>query len=275
MPVLPPFLDPAEALARYGRGELLFIDARSEQAYTEAHLPGAVSLPARSLNPPSGGVRQRIAPEALEARAAELGIGADPLVIYGARGGADAAHVWWTLHAHGHPAAGLLDGGIELWQTRDLPLTAEAPPPPAVRTPFAPRFAPEAAIDSAELLARLDDSELILLDTRAASEFLGEDIAGRRGGHIPGALLRPWNDSLDIDGRLQPERELRRVLAAAFAAPEVAVYCQSGVRAAQTYAVLLALGHPRPRLYLESWAEWGDLDHTPVSTAPPEEVIES
>ena len=274
MSVLPPFLAVADAAARRERGALAFIDARAEQAYHAEHLPGAVNLPARSLHPPSGGVRQRIAPHALELRLGALGIGAEPVAVYGARGGSDAAHVWWTLHAYGHPAAMLLDGGIEAWQARGLPLSAEPSSPP-VPTPFALRFEPAAAIGLAELLDRLDDSDLALLDTRAASEFLGEDVTTKRGGHIPGAVLRPWDDSLEGDGRLRAERELRHLLAPAFAAPEVAIYCQSGVRAAQTYAVLLALGHPRPRLYLESWAEWGELDHTPISTVAPKEVTRS
>lgn len=274
MSVLPPFLAVADVATRRMRGPLAFIDARAEQAYHAEHLPGAVNLPARSLNAPSDGIRQRVAPHALELRLSELGIGAEPVVVYGARGGADAAHVWWTLHAYGHPAVMLLDGGIEVWQAQGLPLSSEPSPPP-VRTPFALRFEPSAAIDLAELLARLDDSDLALLDTRAASEFLGEDVTTKRGGHIPGAALRPWDDSLEVDGRLRAERELRHILAPAFAAPEVAIYCQSGVRAAQTYAVLLALGHPRPRLYLESWAEWGQLDHTPISMAAPEEVSRS
>ena len=110
------------------------------------------------------------------------------------------------------------------------------------------------------------DTGLAALDTRAEGEFLGVDVSAKRGGHIPGALLRPWDGALEDDLLLKPEAELRAFLAALFDAPEVAIYCQSGVRAAHGYAVLLALGHPRPRLYLRSWAEWGNQDDTPVST---------
>lgn len=270
MPSFAPFVSVAE-VERWRRSTSppSLVDARAERAYAAGSLPGAVALPARDLNAPAGGVRRLVSAADLERHLSTLGVGAEPVIVYGARGGADAAHVWWTLHAYRHPAVYLLDGGVEAWRDAGLaldtsPVTARRP-----RTPFVADLAPDALIDLDELGARLGDPDLALVDTRAASEFVGEDVAARRGGHIPGARLLPWDDALGPDLRLKPEADLRRLTAPLFDAPSVALYCQSGVRAAHTYALLTALGHPGPRLYLASWAEWGNLAHTPVSTAPP------
>lgn len=241
------------------------VDARAEAAYRTAHLPGAVNLPARDLNAPVAGVRRLVGGEVLAARLRELGIGAGPVVIYGARGGSDAAHVWWTLHAYGHASVQLLDGGIEAWQAEGHPTTAEVRDHPEPEELFEPALEDARSIGLRELAARLNDPDLVILDTRSPTEYHGVDVAAKRGGHVPGARLLPWEAALGDDWRLKPEAELRERLEAVLGAPEVVTYCQSGVRAAHTYAVLKMLGHANVRLYLESWGEWGNLDETPIA----------
>ena len=261
-----PFIGVAALMHQLSAGQpLSLIDARAERAYQEGHLPGAVNLSARDLNAPLGGVRRLIGAQALEQRLIDLGVGTEPVVVYGAKGGSDAAHVWWTLHAYSHPAVQLLDGGIEAWQAAGLELSTELlrPQPPAV--PFEPQLVAKRFIALGELRERLDDPELAILDTRYLGEYAGADVSARRGGHIPGAGLFPWDEALTEDWRLKPDAVLHEVLGDFFKTPEVAVYCQSGVRAAHTYAVLQHLGHLSPRLYLESWGEWGNRDDTPIS----------
>lgn len=254
----------AERLAE-GRAPVV-VDARPERLFLAGHLPGAVAMPARELNAPADGVRRLVGPERLEALAERLGIPAGPVVVVGSRGGADAAHVWWTLHAYGHAGVRLLDGGHEAWVAAGGALEpGPSSPRPTTGDRFVPELQPDRAIGLDELRARLEDPDLLLLDTRDPLEYRGELVAGRRGGHLPGARLYPWTDALGSDGTLADEAELRTSLAPALAAPEVGLYCQSGVRAAHTYAVLRALGHEGVRLYLGSWGEWGDRTDVPVA----------
>ena len=117
----------------------------------------------------------------------------------------------------------------------------------------------------AEIQDRVGDDNLLMLDTRAEEEFTGEDLMSDRGGHIPGAALLPWDALLTGDPQvLRPLAELQAKMAGALDVAEVATYCQSGVRAAHTYAVLKMLGHPRPRLDLGSWEEWGNDANVPI-----------
>jgi thiosulfate/3-mercaptopyruvate sulfurtransferase len=123
-------------------------------------------------------------------------------------------------------------------------------------------------IEVDELAKRLGDPDLYLLDTRREDEVTGRTRAAPRGGHIPGAAHLDWREALTRDGRLKPRDELATLFAEPLAAQEVATYCQSGVRAAHTALLLEHLGHPRVRMYLSSWSEWGGREDTPVATGP-------
>ncbi|MEX2536664.1 MAG: rhodanese-like domain-containing protein [Trueperaceae bacterium] len=291
-----PFLSVAELRARLERPASerpLLVDARGERQYRDGHLPGSFNLPARELNPIEDGVRRLATFEEIGRR---LGpVGNRDAVIYGGRGGADAAHLRWTLRAAGIERVRLLDGGIEAWQAEGcslatnseqgpieakpmVPTTGDAEPAskrsgqaePAVRPPpsLQVTHSTRSLVSVDELLRRLGEEDIAddiaILDTREPEEFSGELVAARRGGHIPGAVLFPWTSALGPNLKLRSEAELRELLAPVLAKPEAIIYCQSGVRAAHTLAVLEMLEHPLPRLYLGSWGEWGNREDTPV-----------
>jgi thiosulfate/3-mercaptopyruvate sulfurtransferase len=297
-----PFLSPGRLrrlLDRSGPGRVVPVDARAPRQYREGHIPGAINLPARELNPVEDGVRRLVGAEALERILGRLD-GDPELVLYGSRGGADAAHLWWTLRAFGHRRTRILDGGIEGWQAEGGALeggtgapAAETPSSDGGATertepdgnrgnwleadgvPSAGRAAEGNERTSAdasrfvfreEIERRLRDPDVAIVDTREPEEFSGQLVAARRGGHIPGALLFPWTSALTGDLRLRPEAELRELLAPVLERPEAFVYCQSGMRAAHTAAVLEMLEHPRPRLYLGSWSEWGNREDAPIES---------
>lgn len=106
--------DPADVHADLQRGTTGFrlLDVRSAEQYEECHIPGALSLPARSINAES-------------VRAAALSA-ADVLVVYcwgpGCNGAAKAA---LRLSSLGYRVKEMI-GGIEYWRREGHPVEGTA-----------------------------------------------------------------------------------------------------------------------------------------------------
>ena len=220
---------------------VVLVDVRPRAAYEAGHIPGAVHLePETDLSAigpdPALGGRHPLPDDArLETVFARAGIGPASFVLALDDGSGWAARCWWLLRHVGHDAAGTLDlrayvGPLE----RD----------PAVPAPGAFRARPRTddTITGEEILARLDDPSLALLDARNRPRWLGDEepldpVAGR----IPGALNAPFSEPL-------PE--------AAATAPEIVAYCGSGVTACVIAQKLVLAGREDVRLYPGSFSEW-------------------
>lgn len=101
-----------------------------------------------------------------------------------------------------------------------------------------------------ELVARLGDTSLALLDVRTPAEYRGEaGYADPRQGHIPGAR------NVDLSELLVRSPEQVRELVGLPEGTEIVTYCHSGARSALAAELLVAAGY-RARNYPGSWAEW-------------------
>ena len=112
-----------------------------------------------------------------------------------------------------------------------------------------------------ELVERLGDPALTLLDVRSPEEYSGETgyACDARQGHIPRARNV---DVRELFG-LTPEEVRERVGAAEGA--EVVAYCHSGQRSAMAAAALRAAGYDA-RNYVGSWHEWSADESLPSET---------
>ena len=113
-----------------------------------------------------------------------------------------------------------------------------------------------------ELVERLGDPGLVLLDVRRADEFAGEVVApcDPRPGRIPGAR------HLDVARLLEaPSVEAVRDLVGAEDGAEVIAYCHSGSRSALAVQILAAAGY-EARNYVGSWHEWSRSAELPAET---------
>lgn len=244
---------------------LLAVDARSPRRYAAGHIPAAVNLPLSLLVQLEGTAQALVPAEVFAARAGAAGIDAETdVVVYGERGGMDAAYLYWALEYYGHSRLLFLDGGLEAWLRAGGELSGE-PAVPRPRT-FVPRVRPELRADADGILKRLGDPAFQLVDTRSVEEFSGRGAVVLRGGHIPGAIRVDWDDDLDENLTFRPAGELAERLGRAGVDPgkETVLYCLGGPRAAHVYLALKLAGGKRLSLYDRSFAEWGNRADLPV-----------
>lgn len=230
------------------------VDCRPREAYEAGHLPGAVHLDPESAlsgpvgDPVVGGRHPLPDPAALGAVFAAAGIGPSTFVLAYDEGSGWAARCWWLLRHLGHDLCGTVD-----LRGYEGPLSTEEPR--FEREPFEPRVRGDDTIDAEEIRARLGDPSLVLLDARSPERWRGDvepldPVAGR----IPGARNAYYLEPLPGD---------------ALAAPELAVYCGSGVSAAPVVLRLVLAGRDDARLYPGSFSEWCRDPRNPIERGSP------
>ncbi len=237
--------------------------------YLQGHLPGArfLDLEAVLTGPTVDATLGRHPlpdPIQLGAGLGALGIDpARPVVVYDEPGSYAAGRAWWVLSWAGLEAR-VLDGGIRAWLASGRPLETEEPDV-AVGEPLALTTSQLPTID-ADGIAAFDG---MLIDVRAPERFRGEtEPIDPRAGHIPGAVNRPVSGFWDADGLLPSAEELAAKLdlpSSPGAGSRVAVYCGSGVSAAQAILALASLGVDAA-LYPASWSGWSSDPGRPVAT---------
>ncbi len=210
---------------------------RGRELYLAGHIPGAVFLDVdedlSDISVPDQGRHPLPSAERFAAAASRAGVGPGVLVIaYGSQGGAE--RLWWLLRHFGHDDCAVLLGGIDSWGG---PLSAgEEDVGPGV---FTPREREGDTVSADELMRRLADPSLVLVDARPANRWRGEpNPIDDPPGRIPGALNTPWAEPVPQ----LPEGDL-------------VAYCGSGITACVTLHRAY-LGGREGRLYAGSYSEW-------------------
>ena len=230
--------------------ETRFVDCRDGDAYLAGHIPGAAHAdPERDL---TGHGRRRAAsttdgrPPSPSGRL-RRGSGSETLVVGYDAGTGWAARLWWLLRHFGHDRAAAID--LACWNG---PLRAGSEQ--IAPAEFVARPRSDDTADAGELLARLGDPRLVLLDARAPERYRGEvEPIDRIAGRIPGARNLPFTETSTLPAEL-------------LEAPELVVYCGSGVTACVNVLALTLAGRDDVRLYPGSWSEWSELGN-PVERA--------
>lgn len=249
---------------------------RGRREYLAAHIPGAVYLDwTKDISEPSGGL-QYMAPSAefLSRSMERLGIGDDSLVVaYDDEGGHYSSRLWLVLRRFGHDTFSILEGGWTKWMAEGRVTRSgmESAPPGARFTVKKER--PELLVEAEEVRRRRDDPDTVVVDVRRLSEYTGEEVRSRHGGHVPGARWLLWQDNLEWDGprTFRDAEAIRQRYVQAGVTPDkrIITYCHGAVRAAHTAFALTRLGYPNVQVYDGSWEEWGSRDDLPIEQGPP------
>ncbi len=272
----PHLVEVAEVKKMYDEGKAFkVIEISKADKFESGHLAGAVNFWRPDYE--GGGYEyggMRASPEEMAALLGSNGISPeDKLIIYDTKGSVDAIRFMWILDLYGHADMAVMNGGKAAWKEAGYELSTEVgPQPETVAYAFSgePDYKRLAGMD--DVLAAMQDTNFVLLDTREPEEYQGAPYISKgvcypykkgafTNGRIPGSVHLNWSDAVDLDGdhRFKSLKDLKYNFEKAGITPDkkIIAYCQSGVRSAHTtYVLTELLGYPDVRNYDGSWIEW-------------------
>jgi thiosulfate/3-mercaptopyruvate sulfurtransferase len=247
--------------AHLGEADLVVGDVRGPNAHMRGHIPG--SRPLVLGSPPPGADAAMVLELAKEValRLRRHGItGEERLVLVDRGDGMGTMPAAQLAELAGHPRVAILLGGIGMWPGElaegpvELEPVREASLQPNVRA-FPTRQ---------ELLSRLDDEALTILDVRRPEEYTGKagSACDPRQGHIPGAKQLEVGELFAGPGEPAAPERIRALVGLPEGA-EIVAYCHSGSRSALATLALRSAGYDA-RNYSGSWHEWSRHDELPL-----------
>jgi thiosulfate/3-mercaptopyruvate sulfurtransferase len=254
------------------------VDDVEVPTYDAGHIPGAVGIVLQT-DLMTKLRRNFVSAPAIEELGSKLGLRpGGTVVFYDAGdipvGGLSSIYGYWVFKYRGASRIAVLDGGLAKWTAEGRPVTTDVPKPARTRYTVAGTD-PSVRVFSQQILARLPERRIALIDVRTHDEYAG--LAGAPPGkpdvvtvfgHIPTARNILWSRALSPNGAFKSERRLRRLYRPYLRpwGPPIASYCLRGERGVVTWFVLHEiLGQKRARLYDGSWTEWGNRVDVPIA----------
>lgn len=269
-PVYPDVTMSVPALAEgLDRGDVVVLDARSQDSYLRGHIPGAVSAPASSLPEPA------VLAEAL----GSLGLSGDErIVCYGDSSCSDdAARLFWLLESAGATDVAILEGGKAAWarEVGETETDERAPRP----TEWTREGNPDCVATRDHVREVYGEKGYELIDTRGWDVWEGEPqepgvALPARQGHIPHALPYDFGEFVASDGALRSPEDTRATFSRLGPRPsnpvdledEFVVYGEGGSSdGAVGYYMLRRAGIARVRYYPGGFGEWSSHPELPVT----------
>lgn len=243
---------------------LVILDARVS-GYDEGHIPRSISLPPSDLvdfkNEIAGFILNE---EEFTTLIQSVGINQNSIVlVYDDGHILNAARIFYALEYYGlKDQVRILHGGYPAWLQEGYAVTTEVHD--VEQGNFKAKANKNLVSTQQDIEQNLYAENYAILDVRSLDEYKGIDIRNNKnGGHIPGAVRLEWSEAITKDKdriRILGFEELKsKFLQNGITEHKTIVpYCQSNVRASNTYFILRLLGYPDIRSYEGSWSEWGN-----------------
>jgi thiosulfate/3-mercaptopyruvate sulfurtransferase len=243
--------------------------------YEAAHIPGAFFAHGEEhLAGKKTGTNGRHPLPAADDFAAflrELGVNDDTqIVAYDAGADMWAARFWFLCRYIGHDDAAVLDGGFAAWCGMNKPVAAQIPEKPGNGT-IRPHVRADITVDANAVLESLESKTFSLIDARGADRFRGEnETIDPVGGHIPGAMNRPFRSNYTGPfGQFKSPEDLRAEFETlGIPAQRLVHQCGSGVSATVNLLAMEIAGLHGARVYPGSWSEWCSDRSRPIAVSP-------
>ena len=173
------------------------------------------------------------------------------VLVYGftmpEQGFGDEARVLYTFSYAGFDNVKFIDGGFKQveklgFNKKYVPTTDRIDVSDVVRSEATQN---KKAIYTDELLSKMGNTDVQIIDTRLEVEYNGRVIYGEnKAGHIPGAISLPFNSLVDSNGFLKSRAALEKyVTDKGLDKNKLQVtYCTTGVRASYVAVILEELG---------------------------------
>jgi thiosulfate/3-mercaptopyruvate sulfurtransferase len=261
------------------RGAIIW-DVRDEKSYLEGHIPGAINIGEVGSVLRDPNKEDYISTEQIQKLFNNAGLDVNrDIVVYGARGNPYTYFGLYTINYFGGKNAQVYHDGIDGWKQTGLPIQNERQTLAPVSVVLVAQ--PQLVVSNEEMLKIAQSKSVQIIDARTPDEFSGKDVRAIRGGHIPNSVNIPFEDNWqdpataikmskkqvsDNSGMaLKHQTDLKKLYANLDPDKETVVYCQSGVRAAETAVVLKTLGFKKVKVYDSAWLGWGNNLKAPVA----------
>jgi thiosulfate/3-mercaptopyruvate sulfurtransferase len=243
--------------------DVVLVALMPKDVFGQGHIPGSVQVdwPEMKVVDTSD---ESIATwrSELESIVGRLGISADRTVVTYDDGTLFAARMWWILRYLGHVDVHVLNGGRDAWSDAGLELDEGQAADASPSYSFQADPQPAVLAQLQDVLAELENEDVIVVDARTSEEYAD--------GHIPGAVNvnYPLNALPEPPRFWKPADELMAMYEQVGVTMDrkVIPYCSTGVRSAVTAFTLHLLGYADVALYTGSWEEWGNDPDTPKTT---------
>ena len=189
------------------------------------------------------------------------------VLVYGftmpEQGFGDEARVLYTFSYAGFDNIKFIDGGFKQveklgFNKKYVPTTDRIDVSDVVRSEATQN---EKAIYTDELLSKIDNTDVQIIDTRLEVEYNGRVIYGEnKAGHIPSAISLPFNSLVDSHGFLKSRENLEKYgTDKGLDKNKLQItYCTTGVRASYVAVILEELGF-KVRNYEPSFARYANV----------------